>query len=41
VEIYHGGPHGLILKEILAVKDFLSEPLLPGFRYPINELFQA
>jgi Uma2 family endonuclease len=39
VEIYHGGPHGLILKEILAIKDVLTEPLVPGFSYGIAELF--
>ena len=41
VEIYHGGQHGLTLKGILAVKEVLSEPLLPGFRYLIDELFKT
>jgi Uma2 family endonuclease len=41
VEIYHGAPHGLILKEILAVKQILTESVLPAFQYSIVELFQA
>ena len=41
VEIYHGGQYGLTLKEILAVREMLSEPLLPSFQYVIAELFQA
>ena len=40
VEIYHGGQYGLALKEILAVRDKLSEPLLPSFEYIIAELFK-
>lgn len=40
VEIYHGGQYGLALKEILAVKDILIEPLLPDFQYSIIELFK-
>ncbi len=40
VEVYHGGQFGLALKEILAVKDTLSEPLLPEFQYGIVELFK-
>jgi Uma2 family endonuclease len=41
VEIYHGGPYGLVLKDILAVRDVLAEPLLPGFEYLISDLFSA
>ena len=41
VEIYHGGQYGLTLKEILAVREILSEPLLPAFQYVIAELFRA
>jgi Putative restriction endonuclease len=40
VEVYHGGQFGLALREILAVKDTLNEPLLPEFRYSIVELFK-
>jgi hypothetical protein len=40
VEVYHGGPYGLALKQILAVRDILSEPLLPNFQYAIPELFE-
>jgi Uma2 family endonuclease len=39
VEVYHGEEHGLSLKEILAVKEVLKEPLLPGFQYVMEELF--
>ena len=41
VEVYHGGQYGLVLKEILALKQVLNEPLLPAFQYTISELFQA
>jgi Uma2 family endonuclease len=41
VEVYHGTPHGLALKEILALQDVLREPLLPSFAYVIAELFRA
>ncbi len=41
VEVYHGGQYGLALKEILAIRDTLAEPLLPQFKYVIAELFQA
>jgi Uma2 family endonuclease len=41
VEIYHGGQYGLALKDILAVKDTLIEPLLPDFQYGIVELFKS
>jgi Uma2 family endonuclease len=40
VEVYHGGQYGLALKEILAVRDVLGEPLLPAFQYSITELFK-
>src|SRR5271170_2642749 len=40
VEIYHGGQYGLALKGILAVREVLSEPLLPDFQLPIAELFK-
>jgi Uma2 family endonuclease len=41
VEIYHGNEYGLALKEILALKDVLSEPLLPAFQYSVAELFKV
>ena len=41
VEVYHTGPHGMTLKEILATKQVLTEPLLPSFQYVIAELFKA
>ena len=40
VEVYHGAQFGLTLKDILAVKDTLSEPLLPAFQYVITGLFK-
>jgi Uma2 family endonuclease len=40
VEIYHGNPHGIALKEILTLRDALTEPLLPGFQYGLAELFE-
>ena len=40
VEVYHGGQYGLALKEILAVRETLTEPLLPAFQYIIAELFK-
>jgi Uma2 family endonuclease len=40
VEVYHGGQYGLALKEILALRDVLTEPLLPSFKYVITDLFK-
>ncbi|MDB6023509.1 MAG: uncharacterized protein JWQ04_3366 [Pedosphaera sp.] len=40
VEVYHCGPYGLALKQILAVREILTEPLLPAFQYTIQELFK-
>ena len=40
VEVYHGGQYGLALKDILAMHDTLTEPLLPDFRYTIADLFK-
>jgi Uma2 family endonuclease len=39
VEVYHASPYGLVLKEILAGKDVLSERLLPEFEISIADLF--
>jgi Uma2 family endonuclease len=41
VEVYHGGQHGLTLKQILAVQEVLTEALLPAFGYRIAELFKV
>lgn len=40
VEIYHGNQYGLALKQILALRETLSEPLLPAFQYVVAELFK-
>jgi Uma2 family endonuclease len=39
VEVYHGTPYGISLKRILATRDLLTEPLLPGFQIGVHELF--
>jgi hypothetical protein len=39
VEVYHGTPYGLALKKVLAGRDVLTEPLLPGFQIAVHELF--
>ncbi|MFM1770225.1 MAG: hypothetical protein RJA22_2754 [Verrucomicrobiota bacterium] len=39
VEVYHGTPHGLALKQVLAGRELLAESLLNGFQYPVHELF--
>lgn len=39
VEVYHGTPHGLTLKQVLAGRELLAETLLNGFQYPVHELF--
>ncbi|HWD19941.1 MAG TPA: Uma2 family endonuclease [Verrucomicrobiae bacterium] len=41
VEIYHATPYGLALKGILAGKEFLREPLLPGLELKVADLFAA
>lgn len=40
VEVYHSSPYGLVLKEILAGRETLSERLLPEFQIGVAELFQ-
>jgi hypothetical protein len=40
VEIYHGNEYGIALKQILAVQETLTEPLLPEFQYIVAELFK-
>ena len=39
VEVYHGTAYGLSLKKVLAGRNLLTEGLLPGFQFPIHELF--
>jgi Uma2 family endonuclease len=39
IEVYQGSPHGLRLTEILAGREALEEPLLPGFKLVARELF--
>jgi Uma2 family endonuclease len=39
IEFYHGTPHGLALKGILAGRERIEEPLLPDFRLTVDELF--
>jgi len=39
VEFYHGTPHGLALKGILAGREILQEGLLPGLAITVAELF--
>ena len=41
VEIYHSMAFGLALKNILAGKEVLSEPLIPEFQFVIADLFAA
>src|SRR5262245_45354206 len=38
-EVYHGGPYGLTLKQILAQHETLTETLLPGLSLRMLELF--
>ena len=41
VEVYHASQYGMVLKEILAGSEVLSEKLLPEFQIAIGELFRA
>jgi hypothetical protein len=41
LEVYHGSEYGLMLKEILAGSDVLTEKLLPEFQLTISDLFCA
>src|SRR5579862_1814734 len=41
IEVYHGSPHGLILKAMLAGRETLTEQLLPEFQLTVSELFQT
>ena len=41
VEVYHATAYGLVLKEILAVREVLTEKSLPEFQMVIADLFAA
>ena len=41
VEVYHATAYGLVLKEILAVREVLTEKSLPEFQIVIADLFAA
>ena len=41
VELYHGTSYGLALRGILAAKERVVEPLLPGFDLAVAELFEV
>ena len=41
VEVYHASEYGLVLKEILAVREVLTEKSLPEFQMVIADLFAA
>jgi Uma2 family endonuclease len=41
VEVYHASQYGLVLKEILAVREVLTEKSLPEFQMVIADLFEA
>jgi Uma2 family endonuclease len=40
-EVYHRTEYGLMLKGILAGKEVLEDPLLPGFKLVIRDLFDG
>jgi Uma2 family endonuclease len=40
LEVYHGSEYGLILKEMLAGREVLTEALLPEFQLTVAELFK-
>jgi hypothetical protein len=40
VEEYHASQDGLRLREILAVREVLTAPLLPEFQFVMAELFK-
>jgi len=41
VEVYHGTPYGLALKNIMAGRELLEEALLPELRLTIAEVFDV
>jgi Uma2 family endonuclease len=40
VEVYHGTPYGLSLREMLAGRELLTEKLLPDLRVSVSALFE-
>jgi Uma2 family endonuclease len=40
VEVYHGTPYGLSLREMLAGREMLTEKLLPELRVSVSALFE-
>jgi len=41
VEVYHASAYGLMLKEILALREVLTEKSLPEFQVTIADLFET
>lgn len=41
MEVYHGTRYGLSLVGILAIREVLTEKLLPGFELKLNVLFEG
>ena len=41
IEVYHGSEYGLVLKEMLAGHEILSEKLLPEFQISVADLFNT
>jgi Uma2 family endonuclease len=41
VEVYHGTQYGLMLKEMLAGREILTEKLIPEFLITVSELFDT
>ncbi|MEI7727973.1 MAG: Uma2 family endonuclease [Verrucomicrobiota bacterium] len=39
LEVYHGSPHGLALKQIMAGREVLTETLLPALAIKVTDLF--
>ncbi len=39
IEVYHGSPYGLALKQILAGREVLNETLLPSLQVIVDDLF--
>lgn len=39
VEVYHASPYGLRMKQSLAGREHLEEPLIPEFQVCVNDLF--
>ena len=39
VEVYHGSPHGLVLRKMLAGRETLTDSLIPELQLAVAELF--